>query len=70
MDIYLWSDIKRRVFVSESTSVGDLQNRIIAAFEDVQTQGKVLVSLKSNLRKSTRVCVSERGRYFEEVLQC
>jgi hypothetical protein len=66
MDFYLWSEIKRRVFVSEPTSVGDLRNRIIAAFEDVQAQRNVLMSLKNHLQKRARV--SERG-HFEKLLQ-
>jgi hypothetical protein len=46
--------------VSESTSVSNLQYRIIAAFESGQSQVKVY--LKSNLRKAVRVSISERRR--------
>ncbi|KAL0819430.1 hypothetical protein ABMA28_007535 [Loxostege sticticalis] len=69
VDFYLWSEIKRRVFVSEPTSVGDLRNRIIAAFEDVRAQRNVLISLKNNLRKRARLCIAERGGHFEKILQ-
>jgi hypothetical protein len=68
VNFYLWNEIRHRVYVSEPTSVGDLRNRIIDAFEDVKAQKNRLISLKKNLRKRAHVCISERGGEFEKLL--
>lgn len=68
LDFYLWSEIKRRVYVTEPTSGVDLKRRIRAAFRDVKRQTDVLWSLKDNGLKRARLCLRQSGGHFEQLL--
>ncbi|KOB74806.1 Transposable element Tc3 transposase [Operophtera brumata] len=70
MDFFLWSEIKRLVYVSEPTSAQEFKQRIIDAFDKVKRQD-VLISLKNYLHvfSRARVCISEEGGHFEQLLK-
>lgn len=69
MDFYLWSEVKRRVYVSEPSSENELRQRIRDAIDQVKEQGNVLTSLKNHLRKRARVCIEQEGGHFEQLLK-
>lgn len=69
MDYFLWSEIKRRVYVSEPNTVEVLKQRIIDAFEDVKLLDLVLTSVKNNLQKRARLCIENEGGHFEQLLK-
>lgn len=68
LDFFLWSEIKRLVYVSEPTDVQELKQRIIDAFNKVKQQN-VLILLKNNLLKRARVCIDNGGGHFEQLLK-
>lgn len=69
LDFFLWSEIKRRVYVSEPTSVEQLKQRILDAFDEVKSKRDILLSLKNNLIKRARVCIENGGGHFEGQLK-
>lgn len=69
LDFFLWSEIKRRVYVDEPGTIEVLKQRIIAAFNEVKQQRIVLMSLKGNLIKRARVCIDNEGGHFEQLLK-
>lgn len=68
MDFFLWSEIKRRVYVSEPDTVEVLKQRILDAFDEVKNLN-VLISLRNNLAKRARVCIDNEGGHFEQLLK-
>lgn len=67
MDFFLWSEIKRRVYVDEPNSAEVLKQRIMDAFDEVKSLN-VLGSLSNNLLKRARVCINQDGGHFEQLL--
>lgn len=68
LDFFLWGRIKELVYYNEATSVDDLKNRIVAAFETVKNDTEVLRKLRPQLRKRAITCINQGGGHFETIL--
>lgn len=69
LDFYLWGEIKRLVYESESESRDELKDKIIAAFETVKAQEFVLIRLKDNHRRRAELCIQSGGEHFEQLMK-
>ncbi|KAL0811827.1 hypothetical protein ABMA28_009255 [Loxostege sticticalis] len=69
LDFFLWGEIKRLVYESESETRDELKDKIIAAFETVKTQSFVLNRVKNNHRRRAELCVERGGEHFEHLLK-
>lgn len=69
MDFYVWSEIKRLVYVEEAQSYQDLRTKIISAFNQVKSDRDTLNLLKNNLQKRARLCIERNGQHFEHLLR-
>lgn len=71
IDYFLWGRVKGLVYDSGNvpSSVDELQNKIISAFDTIKSDREVLNSLKNNTRKRALLCIEQGGRHFESLLQ-
>lgn len=69
LDFYLWGRIKSLVYSNEATSVDDLKQKILVAFQTVKDDTEVLRKLKLQLRKRASKCILQGGGHFESVLK-
>ena len=69
LDFFLWSEVKRLVYISEPTTVEQLKQRILDAFDQVKSKRSILLSLKNNLIKRARLCIDNGGGHFEGQLK-
>lgn len=71
LDFFLWGRIKALVYDDGNgpTNVNELRNKIISAFQQVKSDTQVLESLRNELRRRAVLCIQQRGRHFESLLQ-
>ncbi|KAJ2940836.1 hypothetical protein O0L34_g10090 [Tuta absoluta] len=67
LDFYLWGEVKRLVYTEEASSVDDLKQRIIRAFEIVKLK-TLNMNIQRELIKRAHACISRNGRHFEQFL--
>lgn len=68
LDFYLWSEVKKLVYAEECQSLLQLKRRIRRAFKIVKRDRDTLNNLNRHLLKRARLCISENGHQFEQLL--
>lgn len=68
LDFYLWSEVKKLVYAEESQNLQQLKRRIIRAFKIVKRDRETLNNLRGQSQKRARLCISEHGKHFEQLL--
>lgn len=69
LDFYLWGEVKRRVYETDSLTREELKSKIVSAFSEVKNNTAILHAIKDNHRRRARLCISERGGHFEQLLK-
>lgn len=66
LDFFVWGYVKGKVYRQPPTTVVDMRNRIVAAFETI-TEGMMTDVYRSFLNRS-QVCIQQGGGQFEHAL--
>lgn len=66
LDFFLWGFIKNRVYATEVVNLQQLEERIRAAFAEVNAQ--MLDRMQLNIIRRAEICIDSNGRNFEHLL--
>lgn len=70
MDFFLWGYVKGEVYATDVSTVEELRNRIIVAFEKLKTltaNSDIIPRLKNNIRRRYNLCINANGGHFEHL---
>lgn len=70
LDFFLWGLIKEEVYATEVTTIEDLQNRIVVAFDrlkETALRDGLLRRVRRNIERRLNLCVQRDGGHFENL---
>lgn len=68
LDFSIWGYMKSRVYATEIRNVEELRQKIVNECTLLKNDHQTMNGLMNNLRKRLRICITENGGHFEQLI--
>jgi hypothetical protein len=67
LDFYMWGHLKSVVYTTPANDVMELQQKVVAACEDIRRRNGVFERVRGSMMRRAAVCVTVQGGHFQHL---